>query len=213
MIRIVISGQVYSSVYTNKRLIKESKPIINEIRKVIQRVLKDGKAYPGQIKDIIMVGGSSKMPSSDYQTRVHFTILQGEEMYAKDNTMLGSIDVKITPKPKNMEHIIARYTYDINGILIVDIKVPSTGKNYQKILSESLSEGELKSRMEKLNKMRTDPKDLPENMELIERLEQIHAEVSLEQKQAVIDMIDIFGKALSSGSPVGIVRARRMNGI
>lgn len=112
-----------------------------------------------------------------------------------------------------MEHIIARYTYDINGILIVDIKVPSTGKNYQKILSESLSEGELKSRMEKLNKMRTDPKDLPENMELIERLEQIHAEVSPEQKQAVIDMIDIFGKALSSGSPVGIVRARRMNGI
>lgn len=97
MIRIVISGQVYSSVYTNKRLIKESKPIINEIRKVIQRVLKDGKAHPGQIKDIIMVGGSSKMPSSDYQTRVHFTILQGEEMYAKDNTMLGSIDVKITP--------------------------------------------------------------------------------------------------------------------
>ena len=299
MIQIVISGQVYSSVYTNKRLIKESKPIINEIRKVIQRVLKDGKAHPGQIKDIIMVGGSSKMPiiqsylrhifhtqptirtdcdeaialglgtfcgirekdrdmegymltdvcpfslgtsvlnkndsnknymsmiiprnsilpcskeeiytnSSDYQTKVHFTILQGEEMYAKDNTLLGSIDVKITPKPKNMEQIIARYTYDINGILIVDIKVPSTGKNYQKVLSESLSEGELKSRMEKLNKMRTDPKDLPENMELIEKLEQIHAEVSPEQKQAVIDMIDIFGKALSSGSPVGITRARRM---
>jgi len=298
-IQIVIRDQVYESVYTQKRLIKESKSIINEIRRVIQRVLKDGNVHPSRIGEIVMVGGSSKMPiiqsymrhlfhkqpairtdcdeaialglgafcgikeknpdmngyyltdvcpfslgtdvlnnndakknymstiiprnsvlpcskmhvfcnASDYQKKINFSILQGEEMYAKDNILLGSLDVEITPKPRNMEKIMARFTYDINGILIVDITVPSTGEKYTKVLSENLTDGEMKARMEELNRMRVDPLELPEYTELIEKLEQLHAEVSPQQKDVVITMIDRLTEALASGSPVRIAREKRI---
>lgn len=298
-IQIVIGDQVFESVYTQERLIQESKPIITRIRKVIQRALKDGNVHPGQIGEVIMVGGSSKMPiiqsyirhlfrkqptirtdcdeaialglgkfcgikendeglegymltdvcpfslgtsvrneedrekefmstiiprnsilpcSSEQvytncynlQDRVLFEIRQGEEVYAKDNILLGTIDVPITPKEKNREKIYARYTYDINGILIIDVRVPSTGKTYSRVLSENLSDAELAKRMKELEQMRVNPADLPENQELLEKLGQIHAEVSPIQKQFVIAMIETFGEALHSGSPVKILRARKM---
>jgi hypothetical protein len=83
-------------------------------------------------------------------------------------------------------------------------------EKYEKVLSEDLSEKELKARMERLNQMRVDPGELPENAELIEKLEAIHAEVSPEQKSFVIGLINAFNAALASGSPVSIAKTRKI---
>ena len=48
---------------------------------------------------------------------------QGENTYAQDNLLLGKIEISIPPKPKGKEAVDVRFTYDINGILVVDTRV------------------------------------------------------------------------------------------
>ena len=68
---------------------------------------------------------------SDYQSEVKVDIRQGEEPYAEDNLQLGVLKVPIPKKKKGEECIDIRFTYDINGILEVEVTVVSNGKHRQ----------------------------------------------------------------------------------
>ena len=70
-------------------------------------------------------------------------------MYAEDNLLLGSITVPVPVGPEGKEKVRVRYTYDINGILVVDVHVVSTGQEKQLVIRNDkikLSEKELKKR-------------------------------------------------------------------
>lgn len=72
-----------------------------------------------------------------------------------------------------------RYTYDINGILVVDVHVVSTGQEKQLVIRNDkikLSEEELKKRLEQLNKLKIHPRDLEENRLVLARAEKLHRE-------------------------------------
>ena len=67
-------------------------------------------------------------------------------MYAEDNLLLGSITVPVPVGPEGKEKVRVRYTYDINGILVVDVHVVSTGQEKQLVIRNDkikLSEKEL----------------------------------------------------------------------
>ena len=57
-----IRGKLYSVKITNEILSLISKPILDEIREVIRRAVKDRGFVPSDIDTMIMVGGSSYMP-------------------------------------------------------------------------------------------------------------------------------------------------------
>ena len=65
--------------------------------------------------------------ASDQQDYVVVEVHQGENTYAQDNLLLGKIEISVPPKPKGKEAVDVRFTYDINGILVVDTRVVSTG--------------------------------------------------------------------------------------
>ena len=69
------------------------------------------------------------------QTTIEVLVNQGEEIYAADNTELGKINVQVPLNRKEHEQIDVTFTYDINAILAVQVKVPSTGKQYQLMLA------------------------------------------------------------------------------
>ena len=57
--------------------------------------------------------------ASDQQDYVVVEVHQGENTYAQDNLLLGKIEISVPPKPKGKEAVDVRFTYDINGILMV----------------------------------------------------------------------------------------------
>ena len=57
-----IRGKSYSTKISNEVLALISKPILDEIREVIRRAVKDSGFEPSEIDKMIMVGGSSYMP-------------------------------------------------------------------------------------------------------------------------------------------------------
>ena len=76
--------------------------------------------------------------ASDNQTAIRVAVLQGESRYAKNNLYLGEINVPVPRGKEGEESIIVTYTYDVNSILEVVVKV-----NYDYTVSYSSLNGEV----------------------------------------------------------------------
>lgn len=64
----------------------------------------------------------------DNQTKIRLHVLQGESRFAANNLSLGELFIDIPAAKAGEEAVDVTYTYDINSILEVEVKVVSTGK-------------------------------------------------------------------------------------
>ena len=62
------------------------------------------------------------------------SIYQGEAMYTKDNILLGRMEIKIPPRRAGEVSCKMRFTYDINGVLEVNMHIPLTGEQKQLVI-------------------------------------------------------------------------------
>lgn len=146
--------------------------------------------------------------ASDYQSEVKIEILQGEEPYAEDNVQLGLITTMVPKKKRGQESVDVRFTYDINGILEVEVTVVSTGKSVTKVLSQSMDEKELARRMKQLEKLKVHPKDMTENQLILERLQALYEEALPETRDRLMYHIRNFESTLAEQDPRRIRKYR-----
>lgn len=135
--------------------------------------------------------------AADYQSEVKIEILQGEEPYAEDNVQLGVVTVAVPKKKKGMESVDVHFTYDINGILEVEVTVVSTGKSVKKVLSQNMDEKEIAKRMKQLEKLKVHPKDMTENQLILERLQALYEEALPETRDRLMYHIRNFESTLA----------------
>lgn len=146
--------------------------------------------------------------ASDYQKEVKIEILQGEEPYAEDNVQLGLITTMVPKKKRGQESVDVRFTYDINGILEVEVTVVSTGKSVTKVLSQNMDEKELARRMKQLEKLKVHPKDMTENQLILERLQALYEEALPETRDRLMYHIRNFESTLAEQDPRRIRKYR-----
>ncbi len=144
----------------------------------------------------------------DYQGEVKIEILQGEEPYAEDNVQLGLVTVAVPKKKKGEESVDVRFTYDINGILEVEVTVVSTGKSVKKVLSQNMDEKEIAKRMKQLEKLKVHPKDMTENQLMLERLQALYEEALPETRDRLMYHIRNFEGTLAEQDPRRIRKYR-----
>lgn len=135
--------------------------------------------------------------SYDFQTELEIDILQGEKTYAKDNVSLGKVDVRVPRKRKGEESVDIRFTYDINGILIVDITVVSSGQKITKVISETMDEEDMRQKIEELAKLKIHPKDISENKYVLEKLQALYEEAPLSVREQIQSFIRYFDYLLT----------------
>lgn len=97
----------------------------------------------------------------DNQPSVRFPIFQGESRWARDNIPLGEIDVPVPRGRAGEIWINCRFSYDINGLLEVDVHVPATDERRQLVVvdKEGLAPEELEARRKALGKLKVHPRD------------------------------------------------------
>lgn len=147
--------------------------------------------------------------SFDYQTTVRFEILQGEHPYAEDNLKLSELSVKVPKKKKSEEAVDVRFTYDINGILIVDVKVVSTGQSVSKVISQNMSEKEIQRKVEELQKLKVHPKEVSENVLILEKLKSLFEEAPTYMREHIYNYIVNFEMLLEQQDSRRIAKYRR----
>lgn len=145
----------------------------------------------------------------DKQTKVDIDILQGEHVFAKENLCLGKITVHVPPNKAGKESVDVRFTYDLNGILVVDVTVLSTGQTLTKVISQTMSEEELQSQLKALQKLKIHPKNKTENVLLMEKLKALYEESPLDMREQIQNLISRFELLLDEQDPRKIERYKR----
>lgn len=267
----VRTDDLYKTVdITNKTLIDISAPVLKKIYKPLQDMLRNSKYSLENITDVIMVGGSSKMPIikhylehilgrddisveepdhmiaigmgvyagikerddevkdiiltdvcpvsmgvnvfnhmnpgkslssfliarnsalpashthiyspvSDKQKNIRLNIFQGEEYLAEQNKTLGTIDIKLPPEATAQTAIYVTFSYDINGILVVDVSVPKFNINLNKVIVDKdidHSEEFIKQKVRDLNKLKLIDRNEEEDTQILEWGSRLFAQTS-----------------------------------
>lgn len=144
------------------------------------------------------------------QTDIELNIYQGESRLVKNNIYLGQLNVKVPKAPAGKEAIDVRYSYDMNGLLEIDVTVASTGKLYQKTIVNSpgsLSEKEIEASKKKLSALKFHPRDNAENRNLIARAESLYESALDAQRDYIGQLISEFDQVLEQQNPKDIQQA------
>ena len=115
----------------------------------------------------------------DNQRSVSVDILQGESRLAKGNLLLGRITVPVPPRPAGEESITVTFTYDINALLEVIVKVDSTQVTKKVIIKGEDSvydDAQAEQRMAQLDYLKVHPRDQEENKLLLLKAERMYEE-------------------------------------
>lgn len=148
----------------------------------------------------------------DDQEKVNIKVYQGESRKVKNNLYLGNLTV---PVPKNLagrEKIEVTYTYDINAILEVEVRVVSTGEVTTKLFKgrfNQMTDEEIAERMAQLAYLKIAPRDQEENRLLLIKAERAY-EQCLGGDRTLIEMAaSRFEEALDLRDRNKIIDARR----
>ena len=137
----------------------------------------------------------------DNQTKLTFPIYQGDNLLARDNLLLGTMEVRgLPPAPKGTVGANVTFLYDINGIL--DIRIVSNGKTLHKVIMNKrmgLSEEELEKRLEELRQMTLSPMEDEKNLYLIEKAGRLYRECSPQVRQYITRHLMVFKNVLENG--------------
>ena len=149
--------------------------------------------------------------ASDNQTEIELRVLQGESVAAKDNLELGRLTVKIPPRPEGEVYIDVRFSYDINGLLDVDVRNSEFDISANQTFrhnSVNLSEEEIQASLKKLAALKIHPRDQHENIYLLEKGKRLYEEHLGDQRQIIGHRIMIFERILESQDHAQIRRAQ-----
>ncbi|NLK22220.1 MAG: molecular chaperone HscC [Epulopiscium sp.] len=113
------------------------------------------------------------------QTKIRINVLQGESRFASNNLSIGEITVEVPKSKAGQEGIDVTYTYDINSILEVQIKVVSTGEIKKAIIkgqNVDMTDDEIEKRMEELSYLKIHPREQEANKLLLLKAERLYEE-------------------------------------
>lgn len=143
----------------------------------------------------------------DYQSRVTVKIYQGEEYYAKDNIYLGEVSVKVEPKKAGKEWIDVSFSYDINGILHVEVVNSRQERSRILLANQELSPAEVERYKQALEALTAPPEEQEKNRRLLKKAEEYYEKSSGERKQWIGSLIGWFLAGINSNRRYKVKKA------
>ena len=178
----------------------------------------EGRYEPGHFLPIIE--RNSIIPISKVQTvytvyedqrKMRIEILQGESRMARDNVYLGELNVEVHPQKGKEDQAHIRYTYDINGILEVEVTVASTGRTEKMIIEKepgAMSKEEIEERFKQLEHLKVHPRDNAQNRLILAKGERLYEEHIGEKRQLIAYWMEQFETVLDRQN-VAEIEAKR----
>ncbi|WMJ71010.1 molecular chaperone HscC [Stenotrophomonas sp. 24(2023)] len=150
-------------------------------------------------------------PMHDHQTLLIIDIYQGESPTVDRNIKLGELRIPLPGKgPASEKGVTTRFTYDVNGLLQVEVTEHASGTRHELILEQNpglLSPVQIQQRLAALGNLKIHPRDAQQNLAVVARLERLYAEY-IDQRQTLQEWLAQFRSALDSQDLPRIARDR-----
>lgn len=145
----------------------------------------------------------------DNQRSLDVKVYQGENRYCDDNTYLGHVEIAVQPAPRGEQYVRVRFTYDINGLLEVDV-VAKDGQSGRLVLQGAgMTAEEVEERLKELEALKMHPRDQEGPRTLIARGERLYSMLVGNMRDQVAYMLDWYQMQLSSQESLRVAKASR----
>jgi len=179
----------------------------------------DGRVQSGFFQPIILRNSTVPVsredtfaPIHDRQERLAIQVYQGENPMVANNIKLGEIDIKLDTRRTAAENsVVVRFTYDINGLLQVEVTEQATGHRHELVLEQNpglLTPEQIRERLAALASLKVHPRDQQENIAVLTRAERMYEEY-LHERGRLQEWIMHFRSALESQDNAVIAKQRR----
>ncbi|MEI7026056.1 molecular chaperone HscC [Paenibacillus sp. y28] len=137
----------------------------------------------------------------DNQTEILLKVYQGESRRVENNIKLGELRIALPPAPAGDQPIDVRYTYDINGILEVEVVTIHTGAKNRLVIEKSpgtLTKEQIEERLLALKDLKIHPRDRTENRLLLAKGERLYEEALGERRHEIAELLQRFESLLAT---------------
>jgi molecular chaperone HscC len=137
----------------------------------------------------------------DDQDGVIIEVYQGERLWVKENIFIDRMEVDVPKNSAGEEALDVRFSYDINGLLEVDVTIVSSGDITQKLIDRSpkeMNEEEKQRSRQRLAKLKYHPRDSIPNITLMEKLGRLYEEKLSHERYHIEQLIFHLNSALES---------------
>lgn len=146
------------------------------------------------------------------QTVINLEIRQGESPMGSDNLLLGTLEVAVPPLPAGEAVVDVRFSYDANGLLVVDAHEPSAGRAVSSVIrqhADAMTEGQVAAALERLKSLKVHPRDQQENRYLVERAKRLFEGRLGQERVQIGQWLTEFERVLDSQDARLIATARQ----
>ncbi len=148
----------------------------------------------------------------DGQSHISIGIYQGESYYCEDNIELGKIEMDILPVRKGEAMIEVRFTYDINGILEVEVTDRYQNKTERAVVTSRnfrLSEQELEQRLKELNTYKLASSGGIRTRLVLARGERLFAQLLGDERREIVEVMQRLEKIMNEQNDQKIANSLR----
>ncbi|MCH9684154.1 MAG: Hsp70 family protein [Deltaproteobacteria bacterium] len=151
--------------------------------------------------------------AADGQTKLRVEVFQGEHSLCRDNNKLGEYSVEGIPAGAGGEQAIdVRFTYDLNGILEVDVTIVSTQETSTLIIERSpgrMSPEQVAQACETMRQLKFHPRESLPNTTALSRAESLFTELRGPARERLGMAMRAFRLSLEEQDPAAIDGLRR----
>ncbi|MDE6953044.1 MAG: Hsp70 family protein [Erysipelotrichales bacterium] len=145
------------------------------------------------------------------QKKVEFKIYQGEDVIAKNNHCLGEMSINVPKNVAGAECIDVCFTYDINGILDVEVTSLSTQEKIHSVFTSHeniLSQEEIEVKLKELEQLKKKEEDL-ELIYLYEKACRIFQESVGEKRKDAGIIIEEINRLKKAKKMIELTKSKR----
>ncbi|MDX9670004.1 MULTISPECIES: molecular chaperone HscC [unclassified Pseudomonas] len=144
------------------------------------------------------------------QEQIRIAVYQGERPWVRDNILIDAFDVDLTPCD-HIQELDVRFSYDINGLLEVDVTLLETGDRHSHSIDRSptgLNEQARRDSHNRLSTLKVHPRDALPNRTLLARLERAWMQSLGAQRERIAEWLHSFTTILGGQQPSEIASHR-----
>ncbi len=147
----------------------------------------------------------------DNQRALRFQIYQGEGYYVSENLELGEIEVPVPPGPAGKHAAEVTFTYDIDGLLHVEVCGSGGDRRERLLLNDKLQLGEeeLAQAVARLEEVRLAARGTGEDRLLVERAAALFAQAPARWRDEIAAALNGYRMLLDDGDLIALEKARR----
>ena len=185
----------------------------------VSRLLSNGLRVPGHFDPVIerntpvpVSRVKQYSPVQDGQNSIDLHIYQGEARLTSDNIYLGSLQFSLPGGNREDGEFDVRFTYDVSGLLEVEVTVIKTGEKRVLVIQENpglMTEDEVRQRFVALSEIKIHPRERTEIRTVLAQADRVYRLVKGSVRDRLAQDIAEYESVIQSQEPNAISRASK----